>query len=137
MKLQHPPLRGRLAAAAGLVWAALFAQALAQTTPAPASASAAKAPSATANALHRYPGADLALGEKLLHAHKCADCHVRNVGGDGSAIYRPKGRISTPAALETMVEMCNTQLNLGLFPEDVLSVAAVLQRDHYRFAAKP
>jgi hypothetical protein len=33
-----------------------------------------------------------------------------------------------------MVEMCNTELNLGLFPEDVLAVAAVLQRDHYRFA---
>lgn len=29
--------------------------------------------------------------------------------------------------------MCNTELNLGMFPEEVTSVAAVLQRDHYRF----
>jgi hypothetical protein len=85
--------------------------------------------------LHRYAGADLALGEKLVREHKCSECHAGSVGGDGSAIYRPQGRIKTPAALEAMVEMCNTQLNLGLFPEDVLSVAAVLQRDHYRFAA--
>jgi len=33
-----------------------------------------------------------------------------------------------------MVEQCNTELNLGLFPEEVTSVAAVLNRDHYRFA---
>jgi hypothetical protein len=30
------------------------------------------------------------------------------------------------------VEACNMQLNLGLFPEEVNSVAAVLNRDHYR-----
>ncbi len=100
-----------------------------------AQATASTAPAAAA--LHRYPGADLALGEKLVREHKCTECHVRKVGGDGSAIYKPKGRINTPAALATMVEMCNTELNLGLFPDDVLSVAAVLQRDHYRFVAKP
>lgn len=83
--------------------------------------------------LHQYPGADLALGQKLLREHDCAACHARRVGGDGSAIYRPAGRINTPSALVTMVERCNTELNLQMFPEDVLSVAAVLQRDHYRF----
>jgi hypothetical protein len=36
--------------------------------------------------------------------------------------------------LRGMVEYCNTQLNLGMFPEEVTSVAAVLQRDFYRFA---
>jgi hypothetical protein len=36
-----------------------------------------------------------------------------------------------------MVERCSNELNLGLFPEDVNSVAAVLQRDHYRFPAQP
>jgi hypothetical protein len=118
------------AAACGLMaCAALLAAPLAQAQPAAAGTGAA--------ALHRYPGADLALGEKLVREHKCTECHVRKLGGDGSAIYRPKGRINSPAALATMVEMCNTELNLGMFPEDVLSVAAVLQRDHYRFAARP
>ena len=85
--------------------------------------------------LHQYPDADIASGEKLLREHQCAACHARKVGGDGSAIYRPAGRVSTPTALLTMVERCNTELNLGLFPEDTAAVAAVLQRDHYRFKA--
>jgi ABC-type transport system involved in cytochrome bd biosynthesis fused ATPase/permease subunit len=36
-------------------------------------------------------------------------------------------------AARGMVEACNTQLNLGLFPEEVNAVAAVLNHDHYRF----
>lgn len=80
-----------------------------------------------------FRGADLALGARLIAEHRCNDCHVRRVGGDGSAIYRPGGRIGRPAALLTQVEVCNTELNLGLFPEDVAAIAAVLQRDHYRF----
>jgi hypothetical protein len=86
---------------------------------------------------HRYPDADLKLGEQLLREHRCAECHARKVGGDGSAIYRPQGRINTPGLLRGMVDYCSTDLNLGLFPEDVTSVAAVLQRDHYRFPAAP
>ena len=35
--------------------------------------------------------------------------------------------------LRGMVEQCNTELNLGLFPEEATAVAAVLNRDHYRF----
>jgi DNA-binding transcriptional ArsR family regulator len=50
----------------------------------------------------------------------------------------PPGRPhQQPAALLTMVERCSNELNLGLFPEDVAAVAAVLQRDHYRFPAQP
>jgi len=82
-----------------------------------------------------FRDADLALGEKLLQEHKCSACHARKVGGDGSAIYRPKGRINNPSLLRGMVDYCSTELNLQLFPEDVSAVAAVLQRDHYRFGA--
>jgi hypothetical protein len=82
-----------------------------------------------------FKDADLPLGEKLMNEHACSTCHSRKVGGDGSAIYRPAGRINTPGALRGMVDMCNTELNLGLFPEEVTAVAAVLQRDHYRFPA--
>ena len=35
-----------------------------------------------------------------------------------------------------MVDYCSTELNLGLFPEEVTAVAAVLDRDHYRFERK-
>ena len=80
-----------------------------------------------------YQEADLPLGEKLLREHRCAECHSRKVGGDGAAIYRPKGRINTPGALRGMVETCNLELNLTLFPDEVTSISAVLNRDHYRF----
>lgn len=80
-----------------------------------------------------YKDADLAVGEKLLREHRCAECHSRKVGGDGAAIYRPQGRINTPGALRGMVEQCNLELNLALFPDEVTSISAVLNRDHYRF----
>lgn len=77
--------------------------------------------------------ADLALGEKLIAEHKCAECHSRKFGGDGSSVFRPNGRISNASYLRGMVELCNTDMNLGMFPEEVTSVAAVLNRDHYKF----
>ncbi len=80
-----------------------------------------------------FKGADLALGEKLFREHQCAECHSRKVGGDGSAIFRPQGRINTPAALRTQVERCSQSLNLKLLPGEVNSIAAVLNRDYYHF----
>lgn len=93
----------------------------------------AQAPAQTPTGIEIFRDADLALGERLLREHRCSECHVRRVGGDGSAIYRPAGRINTPGALRGMVEYCNTELNLSLFPEEVSAIAAVLQRDHYHF----
>ena len=61
-----------------------------------------------------FKGADLALGEKMITEHKCVACH-------------------TAGLLRGMVEMCNTTMNLGMFPEEVSAVAAVLNRDHYKF----
>jgi cytochrome c553 len=80
-----------------------------------------------------FIGADLQLGEKLIAQHDCAACHLLKVPGDGTAIYKPQGKINTPSALNSMVEYCNTELNLGLFPDEVTAVAAVLNRDHYHF----
>lgn len=80
-----------------------------------------------------YQGADLKLGEALIVQNKCTACHQKQVGGDGHAIYKPQGHVNSLGALRGMVEMCNTNLNLGLFPEEVTSIAAVLNRDHYHF----
>ncbi len=88
---------------------------------------------AAAQGIAIFKDADLALGAKLMQEHKCAGCHAAKFGGDGSSIYRPAGRISTPGLLRGMVEHCNTEMNLGLFPDEVTAIAAVLQRDHYRF----
>ncbi len=88
---------------------------------------------AQADAAALFRDADLALGERLIAEHRCAACHARNIGGEGKAIYRPQGRISAPGFLRGMVEQCNTELALGLFPDEVTAIAAVLNRDHYRF----
>ena len=80
-----------------------------------------------------YEGADLKLGEKLITDNKCTACHARTTGGDGLEIYRPTSRINSLGALRGMVEACNQQLNMGLFPEEVTSISAVLNRDYYRF----
>lgn len=80
-----------------------------------------------------YKGSDFKLGERLIIESKCSECHQRKAGGDGSGIYKPSGRINSPAVLRGMVEQCNTELNLGFFPDEVTSIAAVLNRDYYRF----
>jgi hypothetical protein len=80
-----------------------------------------------------FQDADLKLGEKLIAENKCTECHASKVVGDGSAIYKPKGRVNEPGILRGMVEQCNTELNMGLFPEEVTAIAAVLNRDYYRF----
>ncbi len=80
-----------------------------------------------------FKGADLKLGEKLISQNKCSQCHAQKWANDGNAVYRPQGRINTPAALQGMVERCSQELNLSLFPEEVTAISAVLNRDHYRF----
>ncbi len=80
-----------------------------------------------------YKGADLKLGESLIAKHKCDACHQQKVVGDGSAIYRPKGKVNSLSALRGQVEACDQALNVGLFPEEINSISAVLNRDHYRF----
>lgn len=80
-----------------------------------------------------FKDADLKMGAQLIAQNNCDGCHQKRVGGDGSAMYKPQGRINTPGFLRGMVEQCNTELNLGFFPEEVTAVAAVLNRDHYKF----
>jgi len=80
-----------------------------------------------------YSGADFQAGAQLISLHKCAACHAQKTGGDGSAIYKPTGRINSLGLLRGMVDQCNIELNLGLFPDEVNSISAVLNRDHYRF----
>lgn len=118
--MRHP-----LARIAPLIALGLGAVALQAAPPAPA-------PAVTATP-SIFREAELPLGERLIKENRCSECHAKKVGGNGAAIYRPKGRIGNAGLLRGMVEQCNTELNLGLFPEEVTAVAAVLNRDHYRF----
>lgn len=80
-----------------------------------------------------FKGADLKLGQQLIEQNNCSKCHAEKMGGNGNAIYRPLGQINTAGLLRGMVEQCNSSLNLQMFPEEVTAVAAVLNRDHYKF----
>lgn len=79
-----------------------------------------------------FESADLRQGAELVVQHRCNSCHRRSVGGDGTDIYNPQGKFNTAGKLRGMVEACNTQLNLSLFPDEVTSIAAFLNRHHYR-----
>jgi hypothetical protein len=46
--------------------------------------------------------------------------------------HLPAGR-AHQHLLRGMVEQCNTELNLSLFPDEVTAIAAVLNQTHYRF----
>ncbi|MEO8102719.1 MAG: hypothetical protein ABI790_09345 [Betaproteobacteria bacterium] len=73
-------------------------------------------------------------GKKLAAEAKCEACHISKVGGDGSAIYTRKDRrVSNRSKLLPQVARCNSELSLGLFPEDEAAIAAYLNAAHYKF----
>lgn len=88
-------------------------------------------PISFAQSLTELKSADLQLGAKLYLEHQCQACHQRKVGGDGNAIYKPQGRINSAGLLRGMVEQCNTELNLQMFPDEVTSIAGWLNQKFY------
>ncbi len=72
--------------------------------------------------------------KKLITEAKCEACHIAKVGGDGSAIYlRKDRRVTTKSKLLPQVARCNSELSLGLFPDDEAAIAAYLNATHYKF----
>ncbi|HEX4885820.1 MAG TPA: cytochrome c [Casimicrobiaceae bacterium] len=70
----------------------------------------------------------------VMHEKDCVACHVRRVGGDGSAMYtRADRRVTTPAKLKAQVAACNTQLGAGYFPEEEEHLSAYLDLQYYKF----
>jgi hypothetical protein len=75
-------------------------------------------------------------GGKLVEAKHCEACHANSTMGDASAVYLRKDRkVTSMAKLQAQVAACNTQLNLGLFPEDEEHIAAFLNERYYRFGS--
>ncbi len=73
-------------------------------------------------------------GKKLVADAKCEACHASKLGGDGTGMYlRADRRVTTKSKLLPQVSRCNTELNLGLFPEDEAAIAAYLNASHYKF----
>ncbi len=71
---------------------------------------------------------------KPLHDKHCVACHVKLLGGDGSAMYTRKPRlINDAAALARRVAVCASQTNAGWFPEDEANVTAWVNQNWYKF----
>jgi cytochrome c peroxidase len=73
-------------------------------------------------------------GKKLVANAKCEACHASKFGGDGSQIYlRKDRRVTALSKLQPQVARCNTDLNLGLFPDDEAAIATYLNATFYKF----
>src|SRR5262245_7143106 len=84
-----------------------------------------------------WAAADPAEGKKLVEASKCETCHHNKTLGDAKAVYLRKDRkVTTMAKLKAQVALCNSELNLGLFPEDEEHIVAFLDKTYYKFTAK-
>ena len=76
-------------------------------------------------------------GRKLVAEHRCEACHAAKTLGDAKAVYLRKDRkVTSLEKLKAQVALCNSELNLQLFPEDEEHVVAFLDRTYYRFTPR-
>ncbi len=76
-------------------------------------------------------------GRKLVEAGKCEACHQNKVYGTVGTVYLRKDRkVTTWPKLKAQVALCNSELNLGLFPEDEEHIAAYLNATWYKLPTK-
>lgn len=69
---------------------------------------------------------DAVIQGELRPGLNCESCHEPQI------YTREDRRVTTWAKLESMVERCNTNLDVGWFPEDVTDVAAYLNQTYYK-----
>ena len=80
---------------------------------------------------------DVAEGKKLVGEKKCEICHHNKTLGDAKAVYLRKDRkVTSMEKLKAQVALCNSELNLQLFPEDEEHIVAYLDQTYYKFTRK-
>ena len=80
---------------------------------------------------------DAALGRKFVEENKCEACHQNKVYGVPGTVYLRKDRkVASWAKLKAQVALCNSELNIGLFPEDEEHIAAFLNATYYKLPVK-
>jgi hypothetical protein len=86
---------------------------------------------------HAGMAADPAEGKKLMDEKKCEICHNNKTLGDAKAVYlRKDRRVTSMEKLKAQVAVCNSELSLGLFPDDEEHIVAYLNDTYYRFGKK-
>jgi hypothetical protein len=73
-------------------------------------------------------------GRKLVEEKKCETCHHNKTLGDAKAIYLRKDRkVNSLAKLKSQVALCNSELNLQMFPDEEQQVVEYLDETYYKF----
>lgn len=73
-------------------------------------------------------------GSRLVDEKKCEGCHHNKTLGEAPAIYLRKDRkVTTWPKLRAQVALCNSELGLGMFPDEEEHVAAFLNERYYKF----
>ena len=73
-------------------------------------------------------------GKLLVEEKKCETCHHNRTMGDAKAIYLRRDRkVTSLEKLKSQVALCNSELNLQLFPDDEEHISEFLDRTYYKF----
>lgn len=84
---------------------------------------------ATAATAAPFPEGDAQAGQRLFEKHQCNRCHVKIVGGDGSAIFtRPDRKIRNAAQLLEQIRTCSANIGVTLTPREEQNLGAYLNR---------
>jgi hypothetical protein len=84
-----------------------------------------------------FAAGDPAEGGKLVAQKGCETCHHNKTLGDAKAVYLRKDRkVTTLEKLKAQVALCNSELNLQLFPDEEEHIAAFLNTTYYKFPGK-
>ena len=79
---------------------------------------------------------DATEGQKLVAEKSCETCHHNKTMGDAKAIYLRKDRkVNSMEQLKARVALCNSELNLQLFPDEEEHIVAFLDQTYYRFSS--
>ncbi|HEY2628227.1 MAG TPA: hypothetical protein VGI57_03835, partial [Usitatibacter sp.] len=89
-----------------------------------------------ASALTCLAAGDPAAGMALVAEKHCEDCHANKTLGDAKAVYLRKDRkVTDLGKLKAQVALCNSELNLQMFPDEEEHVVAYLDHEYYHFTS--
>jgi hypothetical protein len=78
--------------------------------------------------------ADADKGRAMVEEKKCEGCHHNKTMGDAKAVYLRKDRkVTSLEKLKAQVALCNSELNLQMFPDEEENVVAWLNQAYYKF----
>ncbi len=66
-----------------------------------------------------------------LHQEKCSGCHM--VSHNADFYQRPTRKMKSYERLQSQVRLCNANLNLELFDEDMTFIGEFLNESYYKF----